>query len=736
MVFFLSGLSSLIYQVAWQRLLTLHYGVGSVAITLIVSVYMLGLGLGALLGGQLSERTQHRLLAYSVIELLIGVFGAVSLPFLDLLGSATAGSSYAASFVAMFVFLLAPTLLMGMTLPLLVKAFNRMAPDFLRSVSLLYFVNTLGAAAGALLAAYGLISFWGLGAAVYAAAVLNVGLAAAAFGIARLAREGATHPAMEPGRPPAPPEPGLGAWAYPLVFASGFLAIGYELVWFRVIGVLIKASPYAFATSLSVYLLGIALGSYGVERLVRRRPELSRVGLFFGFQLLTGLSVLVLVGGLAQLGGSGAVEELVEATFRRRLHPASWAVGDLLGVFAWPVFFQLVPTLLIGASFPLLASLALSRPEREGATIGRVYFVNTMGNLLGGVISGFVLIEALGSERTLLCFASVNLAMLILAPRLFSRPLALPRRLALAGLGVAAGILWFPGPGELYQVLHREPGPGYKVFIEEGVDSVVVTYKKGPWLSNFINGTAHGGRPLRDFTVEALEALAVAPRSEEVLVIGFGTGTITEAILESPDLEKLTLVELNRTLIENLQKMKLFQRILSDSRIELVYDDGRRHLMRSDALYDAIFMDALSTTTAYSNNLYSAELMELAAGRLSECGVLLLWTDDLFVVPRTAASVFPEVAFYELSAAGGFLLGSRCPLSRSESRLRALLERMPADLRASLAERMGALRPAARRDELLRITDGLPINRDRRPRSEYYLGLDPELRPAPARQGG
>ena len=105
LVFFLSGLSSLIYQVAWQRLLTLHYGVGSVAITLIVSVYMLGLGLGALLGGQLSERTQHRLLAYSVIELLIGVFGAVSLPFLDGLGRATAGGSHAVSFAAMFVFL-------------------------------------------------------------------------------------------------------------------------------------------------------------------------------------------------------------------------------------------------------------------------------------------------------------------------------------------------------------------------------------------------------------------------------------------------------------------------------------------------------------------------------------------------------------------------------------------------------------------------------------------------------
>jgi MFS family permease len=153
-IFFFSGLSALVYQVVWQRLLTVHYGVGPISTALVVTVYMVGLGLGALFGGYLSERLRQRMLIYCFIELGIGLFGAVSPDFLGFLGNHTAGSGYALSFVYMFSFLSIPTFLMGMTLPLLTKIFNNIINDFLGALSFLYFINTIGAAVGAIVDSY------------------------------------------------------------------------------------------------------------------------------------------------------------------------------------------------------------------------------------------------------------------------------------------------------------------------------------------------------------------------------------------------------------------------------------------------------------------------------------------------------------------------------------------------------------------------------------------------------
>ena len=718
-IFFFSGLSSLVYQVVWQRLLTLHYGVGAVSTTLIVSVYMLGLGLGALLGGRLSERVKNGLLAYCGIELLIGIFGLASLPFLGVLARFTAGASHAVSWLAMAGFLLAPTLLMGATLPLLVKCFNRIVHDFLRSVSLLYFVNTLGAAVGALLGAYLLISFWGLSAAIHVAVALNLLLAAAVYTITRVA--GAAFELSEPAAAGAERiEAPLGRWVYPLVFVSGLLAIGYELVWFRLIGVLIKSSPYAFATSLSVYLLGIALGSYAVEALLSRRPQIRRVDLFFAIQFAVGLSVVALVGTFGRLIEAGPFAAAAARSFSQELHPASWQPAELAGVFLWPVFFQLVPALLIGACFPLLASLALTRPDEEGATVGRVYFTNTLGNLTGGVLTGFVLLQVLGTERTFLLFASLNLLLPVFAPRRAgTRPTL---RFAAIGLALLAAWLILPGAGQLYRALHPRPGPGFDAWFEEGVDGVIATFERGPRVVNFINGLEHGGRPEPFFITQVTEALATAPRLDRVLVIGFGTGTFVEETLRSRQVGSVTLVELSRTLMANLTRMEVIRRIVEDPRLETVFDDGRRYLLRSDTPWDLILMDPLRSTTAYSNNLYSLEFFELAASRLSACGVLLLWTDDGSVIPPTLATAFSHVALYTLPEGSGFLMGSACPLRRDPRILAALLAQAPAEQRATMEPRMRKLRPVLDRDGVLALGQGEGLNRDHRPVTEYYLG--------------
>jgi predicted membrane-bound spermidine synthase len=723
-VFFLSGLASLIYQVAWQRPLTVHYGVGTVSITIIVSIYMLGLGLGSLLGGALAERVRRKLRVYRAVELALAAFGLASLPFLDFLGRATAGSSRLASGLCMAAFLCAPTLLMGMTLPLVTKAFAERVRGFLETVSFLYFVNTLGAAAGAALASYAIISFSGLDTAIYVAVAINL-LLVALLGLPSAAETGAPEPAAGPTPPPASD---LGRLSYLLVAVSGFLGIGYEIVWLRAMGILVKASPYAFSTVLAVYLLGIALGSQAARARIRRRPGTDQRNLFFLLQGAIGLYALLSFAAYYQLTIRTPAAALTRISFQFDLHPLPELPGTasaaefLTGLFAmtdvllWPLLFVFPATLLMGASFPLIASLSLFRPDREGMTVGTVYFFNVVGNVLGGVATGFLLLPALGTERTLLIFVAASLALGSCARRLRERPIALPLRLAAVAAALLGAVLALPGPGSLYRAMHTSPGEGYDAFVEEGLDGVVVTYVNQSNVWNYIDGLGHGHRPGTVYRTMTVEAFAWAPRVARTLVIGFGAGSVTELALASPGVERVTLVELNETLLRNLRKIPLFDPILSDPRLEIVVDDGRRELLRTKERFDLILMDPIRSTTAYSTNLYSRQFFELAARHLTPGGVLLVWLDEFFVIPRTLASALPHLRCY-----AGFCLASNQPMRENPERRQELLALHPPAERERILRMRGRALGGER--VVLAATRGYPINQDWRPVSEYYLGL-------------
>jgi spermidine synthase len=724
LVFFLSGFAGLVYQVAWQRLLTIHYGVGAVSTTLIVSVYMFGLGLGSLVGGALAERSRHRLRLYAAVELCLGLFGALSLPLLHALGRMTAGSDYLLSGLSMAIFLSIPTLLMGITLPLITKIYSQRVREFRDVVSFLYFINTLGAALGALFCSFILISLAGLDTAIYLAASINlllvVLLVRATGGTLEAPAEAPEAKAAEaigPGHNP------WGRLSYLLVVISGFLAIGYEIIWFRLAGVLVKASPYAFSSVLFVYLLGIALGSYWMQRPSRRHLPMDDRSLFFLLQGGIGIYSLLSIVVFHYATLHTAFGELARLSFRRVLHPplefpAFDGPGELLlslfaltDVIAWPVYFVLVPTLLMGASFPLIVSLAVRRPQREGMTVGTVYFFNVAGNLLGGVATGFLLLPWIGTERTLLAFSALSLGLAFFATHWGARKPARWMRIAVPACAMGLGLALFPGPGELYLAMHFPKGKDMQSFVEEGIDGVVVTYQDGDRVYNYIGGLHHGGRPSTMFKQMTVEAIVHATNVERSLVVGFGTGTTTEVLSAVPDARSITLVELSDTLLDNLRKMEVFRTILDSPRLKIVIDDGRRYLLRSEERFDLIFMDPIRTTTSYSNNLYSRQFFELALAHLEEGGVMMLWTDDLQHVPRTFASVFPHVRCSLM-----LCIGSNQPLVAHPENLIGMTMKV---------RRSGPIarnRNRDSREKVLESTRDASINEDWKPWSEYYLG--------------
>jgi spermidine synthase len=729
-VFFASGFSSLVYQVSWQRILTLYYSVENISTTLIVTVYMLGLGLGAIIGGYFAERVRYRLLLYVSIELLIGVFGCISIPFLEFLGKSTAGSSYTTSFIYMFAFLCVPTILMGSTLPLLTKIFNNILDNFLLSLSYLYFINTLGAAVGALISSFLLISFFGLDTSVYFAAAINILIATLIFMFRkRLAKQ--EEPVNGSSRSEFSRSEGFSnnKIIYLIVFLTGFIAIGYEIIWFRIIGTLVKASAYAFSSVLFIYLMGIAVGSYFMKKYLSSNTSINKKNLFFAFQFFIALFVLLSVTGYYNLVEKVPLFARINSLSFNSMHhptisfpffgPNGLFLKNLFlltDVFIWPLIFVFIPTLLMGASFPLITSLAF-KDEREGSTVGRVYFFNVLGNVAGGLFTGLLFLSILGTEYTLLIFSLLGLFFIILISSnrvIFQLKYKLLLIVSLVGLS----IIFFPGKNQLYDVIHPDYPDNLKMkkYITEGLDGVIVTYSENEFLKTYINGMPHGGRPHPQFFYEAIEALSHNRQAKNILVIGFGTGSTTETLLQLTPKPEIKLVELSPTLIQNLTNISYLKSILEDDAVNLIYADGRKYLYNSNEKFDAIFMDPLFTTTSYSNNLYSRQFFELIRSHLTTNGVLMTWMDEFHIVPKTLCSVFPYVDQHDF-----FCVTSSQEL-RQDSIYKDELFKLFPEIYADLLRIDSVERYPLTQTTILENNVKYPINEDYKPICEYFIG--------------
>jgi len=268
--------------------------------------------------------------------------------------------------------------------------------------------------------------------------------------------------------------------------------------------------------------------------------------------------------------------------------------------------------------------------------------------------------------------------------------------------------------------MHKPPATlnDYSAYFEEGVEGINITYRERDRVVTYINGLPHAYRPGYRYYAETIVALSSTSKPVEALIIGFGTGSTTEMVLKAPTIERVTVVELNSTLIKNLLKIDIFNEIFDNPNLKLITDDGRRFLLREQQKFDFIAMDPLRTTTAYSNNIYSQEFFELISQHMSSKGVFLIWMDEHHVLPKTVSSVFPYVQFYKY-----FALASNQSFVQSEDAKYALLQSF--DQKAQqLIEKQWEIESYV--DDKNYIKDNLnlyPINKDWKPVTEYYFGL-------------
>jgi spermidine synthase len=407
LVFLLSGVSGLIYQVLWQRQLALVFGVSAYATATVLAAFMAGLALGGYVAGRLADRMRSALVWYGVVEILVGLAGLLTLPAFaalqDLYGPlyrAVGGSALAPMirFGIAFAVLLVPTALMGASFPLIVKAALGARDDGGRAIGLLYGINTLGAVVGTLAAGFVLIGEIGIRGSIGVAAALNLAAGLAAVILGQRVAPPLPGPRLD-GGPAATATvacpPGLVRLLPWLLALSGFCSLAYEVVWTRLLVMFLETTTYAFTVMLAAFLLGIALGSAAVSPFLRRATN--------GPLALAALQALVAVSSLLALQFIARMEPLfVRLGFASDEGPSIAAMAVLAFMAMFP------PALILGMAFPLAVTLFTAGGRQVGRRLGSLYAANVFGAIFGALAAGFLLVPVLGSSATLALLATLN----------------------------------------------------------------------------------------------------------------------------------------------------------------------------------------------------------------------------------------------------------------------------------------------------------------------------------------
>ncbi len=724
LLFLLSGAAALVYQVAWQRLLALHSGVGLYSVAMIVAAFMAGLGIGSLQGGRWSTRLAPRraLLVFALVELAIGVFGAFSTSiYYDWLYPRAVrlpSPSWQAGLIHLLA-LLPPTVLMGTSLPLLVRAVVSDVGAASRRIGWLYGVNVVGAAAGALGTPWVLLPALGVRGAVLGAAAANgvVGLGALLLGA--LWPPAAETSPLDPPPPPGAEAPGshpLSLWIG-LYALSGFLALSLEIVWFRLLDVAVKSTAYTFGSVLAVYLLGSGTGALAGARLAARARRPLRAFLLIQCAILA-LAALPLVLVVA-LPPDGA---LLGWFFRYWGDYAFFPFGHeadrtsivrLYVVLPFALFF--LPTLLMGVAFPVLQRAVHDDPGTSGRKVGLLQAANIAGCTAGSLAVGLIALARLGTPGTLRLLMALGLVFALVGLRVYGRAFAAVTLLLVA-------LAWaLPGPKPLWRRLHGIQAAVPLAFFEEDATSLVaLTPDEGGWRLS-VNGKGNSWLPYGSghTLLGALPATVhAAPR--DVAVVGLGSGDTAWASAWRPETRSLTVFEISAPQPRVLWRLLGFvavvdtRHLLEDPRLRIRIEDGRKALEARDERFDLIEADATWPETAGSGNLYSLEFFRAASQRLRPGGVMCTWAPTPRVV-ATFRAVFPHA----LEAEGGdVLIGSLEPIAYAPETWAARAATATPYLGAArvrdVVQAVAKLRPAG-------PVPAVSLNRDLWPRDEYAV---------------
>ena len=692
LLFFVSGACTLVFQVVWVRMLVPVFGMSVFAVSTVLTVFMAGLALGSWWFGRLIDREGRAVRVYAWLELGIGLF-ALAFPLilarLDVLYTffyrQAGGNDYAFAlvrFAICFVVLLVPTTLMGGTLPVLSKFVVLRMERAGRRIGALYAVNTFGATVGCAAAAYVLLEQFGTRGTTYVAAAGNLLVAGIAFGLSRAEARPAGSGVGDRVEP-APPGGEVAAasrttarrvlWAFAL---SGFAALGYEVVWTRLLTIVLNITTIqSVSTILIAFLFGLAFGSAVGSWFVDRVKALP--ALFGCIELALGLFGLISV---AAFSAAPAILDYLGSV------PTWW--GHMLRLFAVAFGVMLIPTFLMGMLFPVASRIYVAGLRDLGARVGTVYAANTTGAIFGAFATGFIFIPLFGTQVSVFVLAGLNIVIGTLILLASPEPGRGGKFAVLGGLVAPALLTAVLLPADQLVEALRASEPGSTLIFHDEDTGGTVTVHGFPNGHRLLKVNGAGEVPtdrssIRTFRLLGNLPMLLHPDPQDVLVIAFGGGITLGAVdLHQP--RRLDCVEVVPGVIVASRHFasynrQVFER-LGRPPLEVVFDDGRNHVLRTDRRYDVIISDATHPGTADSWILYTEEFYRLCRDRLGPGGMMAQWLplhglspDDHRIILRTFRRAFPHATLW---------------LTRGYSVLLATPERLNVDY-GQLAERLG-----------------------------------------------
>ncbi len=709
-LFFLSGIAGLGYQIVWARMFSVGLGHELPSLLAVITAFFGGFALGAVALDRRVSASRKPGHWYAALEVVIGVWALASIfviPWINARASGLTGVEpgpirhWAVAFLIPFATLLPATAAMGATLAAMDRLTSRMRGDG-RSVGGLYASNTLGAVAGTLGAAWVLIPAFGYPVTLIGLAALN--FLCAALALAGPARgEVEREPVVDPG-----PRTLSQTRLFATILATGFLGIGYEVVVVRVLAQVLENTVFSFASTLSVYLLGTAVGAALYQWKFPRDQGL--VGLDW---LLHGLCAAC-AAGVAVLFGADVLYERLSDALGNGL--AASILAEM--IVAGAAF--VTPCLLMGATFSHLAQAA--RHERGG--VGAAVALNTLGGALAPVVIGVVLFAALGAKFTLVVLAS---GYLLLAPR---------THFARFAVAVVFVLVVAAAPRSL--LLIRPKHGEFPIASKEGVvaSAAVLSKRSGELVLSVNNKYQMGGTGPGEF-LERRQAhipLMVHPEPKQVLFLGVGTGITFAAADVHPGVEAEG-VELLSVVVDLLEHFRAANRaIFSSEDLTLRVADARRFVRATPLAYDVIVADLFHPSRDGSGSLYTTEHFETVSDRLAPGGLFCQWLplyqlDEpvLRMIVGTFVDVFPHaagfLAYYNVETPVLGLIGSEGPLrvqpSEVERRLadERLRSALDTDGLGGVSELVGCY--LAPRASLVDFAEDAPRNTDTYPRVTF-----------------
>jgi spermidine synthase len=683
-LFFVSGAAALVYQVLFAKALALIFGSTAAATFTVLAVFLGGMAVGSLIGGALAHRSRTPLRLYAIVELGIGVYCAAT-PFLFesvqalYVGWASGADPGSALLLALrvalgAVVLLAPTVLMGVTLPLLAIALGSGAGGLGARVAGLYFANTAGAAFGSLVAAYALIPSLGVRSTTLMATLLNLMVALAALDLAKRVPACDLPPdgigAAGPREQPAPPTRAA-AFAIATLGLVGVLSLGLEVVYVHLLAIVAGNSVYAFGLMLATFLIGLATGGEGARRVLGHRQVDASVA----------LAVAVVGLGAAVALGTGAWNAIPAyfASFEKYPLPGGFAVREAIRGLVCALA-MVPPTIFIGAAYVFAIDIVTSATRRSRAlALGTAAAVNTGGNIAGVLLFGFVLLPILGGMRAAQVVAATAVAwgLIVLVAGTGVGAGARRARGAFVWGAAAVGALAF-GLGQHLDLEALSSGAnvyfapqkwGRVIDHAESVDGGLTTVAENDTTSGKVrtlltNGKFQGndalGGEMQAQVGFALAPLLHQPARNAALVIGYGTG-VTSRVFHDAGFARLDIAELSADVVRLADQYfaPLNHRVSTLPGVHLYLTDGRNFLLLGQQHYDVVSIEITSIWFAGAASLYNEDFYSLVKARLAPGGVLQQWVQlhhlspqDVLTIVATLRDSFRYVALYEIGGQG------------------------------------------------------------------------------------